>query len=420
MIDMLLVGLGALLIAAGVFDIVATVLHPEVESQVSSRFQQGIWWALRGIHALTPRRPDGFNLLTWGVPLMVAGLIALWLALFTVGFALIYTPWIGNGAYFSSSTAISPTFSSALYFSGVTTATLGYGDILPVVPVFRGLAVLQALLGTITVAFSVSYLLALYPALTRRRQVATALDAEVAGQASALPMLRRYLGNGVGWDNQLTKRLRELALELLAITESHEQHAVLYYAHTRRVQHSLLRLLVIARNLVAALRYTLSPDQHRALVFHPDLIALEQSLHYSLRRFSGSLHLPSPQAHGDGQSRNSLEREFATQQAALQQIGLNVHVASERAVPVLVESRIEHGSDDEPPQQRQAHSVASSNGQALDPANDLRSASALEAYITFRRQVDPHIAAYAHVIGYKLEDANADYDSIWWTGDREL
>ena len=418
MITVLCVALGVLLVLAAMLDIVATVLHPEFESALSSRFQQSIWWLLRRISHALPDSLHGLSLLSWGVPLMVAGLVALWIVLLITGFALIYWPWIGNPAMFSSDTAITADFGSALYFSGVTMGTLGYGDIQPIAPLIRVLAVTESLLGLVTISFTVSYVLSIYPTLAHQREIATALDAEVAGQASAMPMLRRYLSHDSRWADALTERLRDLALELLALTESHEQHAILYYAHPRRVQHSLLRILVIARSLVGTLRYTLSPERHQEIVHHPHLILLEQSLHYSLSRFSASLHIPTPEKTSDQNSHSVLADDFEQQRVLLEQIGLStIDAYGERAVPVLVENRIERTSPDLPHPEPDTGNSVSSNGKQIDPATELSSNSALDAYITFREQVDPHIAAYARISGYTLDDAMIDAPTTWWVGD---
>lgn len=418
MASVLLVLFGVLLVLAAVIDIVATVLHPEFESPLSSRYQQSLWWVLRRVNGRLPQRFRELRLLSWGVPLMVGGLVALWIALLIVGFALIYRPWIGDAVMFRSDNPIEPSFSNALYFSGVTMATLGYGDVQPVSPMFRTLAVLESLFGLVTVSFTVTYVLSIYPTLAHQREIATALDAEVAGQVSALPMLRRYLSDDGRWVDALAERLRELALELLALTESHEQHAVLYYAHPRRVQHSLLRILLITRSLVGTLRYTLSPERHREIVHHPHLILLEQALHYSLSRFSASLHIPTPEKAGDQNTHLSLERDFERQRSVLEHLGFSSADAhGERAVAVLVESLIEITSPDLPRPKPQTGNSVSGNGQNIDPATDLSSNSALDAYITFREQVDPHIAAYARISGYSLDEALTDAQTTWWVGD---
>ncbi len=409
---------GLVLIGLVGFDIEATVLHPEVESPLSTRFQRLTWRVLLALDRIAPNRRGVHIVLNWGLPAMVGGLIVLWLALLTVGFALVYYPWLGDPAVFASDNPIDPNFGTALYYSGVTLATLGYGDILPLVEPFRALAVVEALGGALTIAFGVAYVLAVYPALSQKRTVAAALDAEVAGQADALPMLRRYSRERGDVDDDLFKNLRELGLDLLALTQAHETHPVLYYAHSRRVQHSFLRILVTAQNLVALLRYGLSTERHTAVVCNPQLLLLEQSLHYSLRRLSASLHIPPIQRPDRGAEEQRLAAEFAKLCDELDRIGL-VSARAGVGAPVLVGTEIatDPGEDPQAPSTALEEAfVYSGNQEVLDPALDLTSTMSVESYIVFRLETDPHIAAYAAASGYKLDDARADYPTSWWTG----
>lgn len=57
---------------------------------------------------------------------------------------------------------------SLIYFSFVTLTTLGYGDISPVSPVVRSLAILQALTGTLFLAVLISRLVGSYGAQNRK------------------------------------------------------------------------------------------------------------------------------------------------------------------------------------------------------------------------------------------------------------
>ncbi len=408
---------GLLLIAIVQFDIIATVLHPEVENLPSTYFQRSAWQVLRAIEYVVPEHNGVYLVLNWGLPVMVAGLIGLWLGLLAVGFALVAYPWIADDTMFTSAAPRSPTFVTALYYSGVTVATLGYGDIQPVAPVFRMLAVLEALAGAITIAFGVAYVLAVYPALSRTRTLAAALDAEVAGQAGALPMVRRYLNRQEEWGADLAARLRELSLELLALTEVHETHPVLYYAHPRRVQHSFLRILVTAQSLVGLLRYGLSPDRHSEIVRNPQLLLLEQSLHYSLRRLTASLHIPPLPELQEDVERQKLAKVYSTLCRDLEHLGLTPACAvALQPVPVLVDTDIT--PDSNTTVSPEAAVTYSGEPVVLDPALDLASRSAEEAYLVFRLETDPHIAAYAAACGYPIEVARADYETTWWVGGR--
>jgi len=183
---------GALVIVVVQFDILVTVLYPGMESPLSGHFHRLAWRGLRLLARAVPGGARRHTFLKGGLPLLIAGLIALWLAGLLVGFALAYYPWLGSPDQFATPPGADPSPAEAAYFSGVTLFTLGYGDIQPLAGPFRALAVLEAACGVLTVSFSVAYLLAVYPALARQRAVAIALDAEVAGQAGGLPLVRRY------------------------------------------------------------------------------------------------------------------------------------------------------------------------------------------------------------------------------------
>lgn len=413
---------GIVLILMVQLDIVATVLHPEIESPISTRFQRISWRVLRALEYVVPERNGVYLVLNWGLPLMVAGLIALWLVLLTAGYALLVYPWIGDDRMFVSTTPRDPSFLTALYYSGVTLATLGYGDIQPISGPFRVLAVLEAISGAVTIAFGVAYVLAVYPALSRTRTLAAALDAEVAGQAGALPMVRRYLNGQEEWSADLAARLRELSLELLALTEMHETHPVLYYSHQRRVQHSFVRVLVTVQSLVGLLRYGLSPDAHPTVVRNPQLLLLEQSLHYSLRRLSTSLHIPPIPQPEERAERRRLAAGYRVLCDELEQIDLVPACAvATQPVPVLVDTDMTPtGDGTQPDSPVDGAGAVTYAGQpvVLDPALDLVSSSALEAYVIFRLETDPHIAAYAAACGYPIEAARADYETTWWIGGR--
>ncbi len=416
--------IGALVIIVVQFDILVTVLHPGVEGPLSTRFHRGAWRLLRLLARAVPGGTRRHAFLQAALPLLIAGLIGLWLAGLLIGFALVDYPWLGDPARFAAPPGAEPSLAEALYFSGVTLFTLGYGDIQPVAAPFRALAVLEAAGGVLTVSFSVAYLLAVYPALARQRAVAIALDAEVAGQAGGLPLVRRYRRADGGWDGQLEVRLRELGLELLALTASHETHPVLYYAHAGRAQHSFLRMLLTVRGLVGLLRYGLAPERHADLVRNPQLLLLEQALGYSLRRLADSLHSPPVAAAAGAPERRRLAAEYAALCADLEGLGLvSARQVAARPVPALV-APAGTGDADAPaaadPQANPAGGVATYAGEpdVLDPALDYASDSPVAAYVAFRLATDPYLAAYAAAAGYTVAQAGATEETGWWVGDR--
>jgi len=66
--------------------------------------------------------------------------------------------WPGSYAESGASTPASFPLSTAIYFSFVTLATLGYGDVVPKTEVARGLAMLEAVGGQLYVAVTIARL----------------------------------------------------------------------------------------------------------------------------------------------------------------------------------------------------------------------------------------------------------------------
>jgi voltage-gated potassium channel len=65
-------------------------------------------------------------------------------------------------ASFGSPSEIDLTMDRAIYFSFVTIATLGYGDIVPLGGLARGLAILEAVTGQMYLAVLVAWLVSLF------------------------------------------------------------------------------------------------------------------------------------------------------------------------------------------------------------------------------------------------------------------
>jgi hypothetical protein len=80
-------------------------------------------------------------------------------------FAYMLVAWLVKGAFFyngQAETAPDMTTFTSVYFSFITLTTVGYGDIVPAVPVARMLAATEAMTGTLFVAILISRLASLY------------------------------------------------------------------------------------------------------------------------------------------------------------------------------------------------------------------------------------------------------------------
>ncbi len=354
------VALGCVVVAVALLDVVVTALHPAAESQLSARFHRALWFAVRYAARPLPVRARR-ALLGWTLPLSVAGLVLSWLLALLVGFALLYAPGLVTPRAFAHAAGAGPAptpWGDALYFSGVCLTSIGFGDIVPRAGLVRAAAVAEGLAGLLVVGVAITYVLAVFPVLPQARVLARTLNEEADGQVDALPLVRRYLA--VGAMEPLAQRCRELATQLMTLTEAHTTHPILFYAHPARAELSFLRVLIVAQRLVAALRYGLRAQEHAGLVADPQVVGLEESLIAVLRTLGASSHLVVRPPGDVAAVAEGLRGDYTALVAGLEATGLR------GAGPVGRGER--------------------------------------EVYVRYRLATDPYIAAYAANSGYAAED----------------
>lgn len=158
---------GVILVALGLHEVFRTVLHPAGRARLTTLLVDAAWW-------LTGRRRGSRPL---AGPVAMVAAFALWATLQVVGWALIYLPLVPEGFAYGSGIPEGehPDILEALYFSTVSLATLGLGDVVPTTLVIRLLAPLQAVIGFALLTACVSWFMQIYPGLGRRRALALRL-----------------------------------------------------------------------------------------------------------------------------------------------------------------------------------------------------------------------------------------------------
>jgi hypothetical protein len=125
-----------------------------------------VWRAFR----LTGARSRLFSL---AGPAALVAVIATWAALLVLGWALIFWPHMPGGFLFEPSVrSSSGNFLHALDVSLVSLTTLGSSGVTPEADALRLIVPVEALLGFGLLSASISWLLLIYPVLSRRRSVA--------------------------------------------------------------------------------------------------------------------------------------------------------------------------------------------------------------------------------------------------------
>lgn len=300
--------IGIALITLTLGDLFITVLHPEAEGPLSSRLQKSIWYIMRylarGLRGRARHRFIGL-----GVPIMIVALVAVWVLALLFGYGLIYAAWISiPGAFHAPVPANQLGWGDAMYFSGVTLVTTGYGDFQPLDPLLRVASVIEGFSGVGVLSLSVAYVLEVYPVLQRTRVLAVLLNEETAGQVHGLPMLSRYLRTGNF--AALAGLLRTINLEILFLAEAHRRLPILHYSHPTDPERSFLRVLLVVQNVVAAIRFGFSRPEERNWSDDPRVQDLEDSFFYTLHTLGSSFHLPLTISESDDQRVAELRATF--------------------------------------------------------------------------------------------------------------
>lgn len=282
-----LAGWGLCLVA--LLDLYLTVLYARSDiSLISARLYQLVWRAFRTVAARL-RGSLRDRVLTFAGPTLVVLVVAMWTGALLIGFALIWWPALGEEI--KKTSGPTPTdFATALYYSGYTLATVGYGDIVPQTAFYRVLAVIEGLIGFSVITLSLTYLMSVYSALVRRNTLALALHHQSAGTDNAAELLAR-LGAGGEYGNA-TQQLSRLAERLHDLYESHHSYPILHYFHFREPFYGMAHLVGTIADLATLSVTALDQKHHRGFAESAAVAESSSGTNYLLTRLSG-LFLPA-------------------------------------------------------------------------------------------------------------------------------
>ncbi len=233
--------LGLALILSVLYEAFETMLLPRRVPRafrVTRLFYMQSWrlWTAMGGLITSPRRRATF--LSYFGPLSLLVLLSLWALGLIVGFALLHwslgTPLDGAGADH-------PGFGLYAYLSGVTFFTLGYGDITPIGPLGRALAVLETGIGFGFLAVVIAYLPVLYQAFSRREVTISLFDARAGSPPTAGTLLARNARYGD--QDLLAQLLAEWERWAAEVLESHISFPVLSFFRSQHDNQSWVAAL---------------------------------------------------------------------------------------------------------------------------------------------------------------------------------
>jgi len=230
---------GLSLVAIILWDAFETIILPRRVTRrirLTGLFYSSLWLPWSGFVKYVTTRKRSEKYLSLFGPLSLLILLVIWAFGLILGYAILL--WSVN-AKLSSVESVS--FWTYFYLSGVTFFTLGYGDIAPLFPLGRFLAVVEAANGFGLLAIVISYLPILYQAFSRREASISLLDARAGSPSSAVELLRRHRAEDTFEDlNRLLSEWERWSAELL---ESHLSYPVLCYFRSQHDNQSWLGAL---------------------------------------------------------------------------------------------------------------------------------------------------------------------------------
>jgi voltage-gated potassium channel Kch len=254
-----MIAAGVALLLLGLWDTAVTVLHPVRRGPLSYAISRGTWLVVRTLS----RRLGNTRLLSFAGPAAMAGGFFGWVGGLWVGFALIYLPFIDRFSYSETVPFGSKGIAEALYVSAVSLTTVGFGDVVASSDALRLVTVAESASGLAAITAAITYLLSVYPLVTRQRSAA--LHASDLGLTDPAQVVRVAIHGG-------PTVLADLQHALIEAHQNVTRFPVLYYFHPDQPEESMNRLLRAGIVVCLVLRWGVRQDVQRIpVVFGPAL-----------------------------------------------------------------------------------------------------------------------------------------------------
>lgn len=273
---------GVIILLLVAYEVYATILDTRARAGwISESLNRGVWLAARVIAFRFLSRAGRHRLLKTIGPLLLPALVAMLVLLLMLGYALIYWPHM-PASFNVDDKARSPAWIEAIYFSGITLTTLGYGDIAPRTTAMRLVALSEATVGFVSISLAVTYLLTVTGALERKRTVALSFYHQAEAGADAAGFITHHFVNGRFYS--LETVFANAARDLQGLLESHSEHPIIHYFHPVEVHKSLPRMLFLVFENCAVIQCCLEASTYPDVCNHPEVRTLAETGRHVLRQ----------------------------------------------------------------------------------------------------------------------------------------
>jgi hypothetical protein len=264
---------GVVLILVATVDGVLTTVHPTRRGPVSSVAARGAW-VVSHAAARAAGRP---GLVGAAGPLAVLSVFTTWIVLFWLGYALVYLAYVDSLSYSPSGSYGTRNFWDALYLSGMSLTTVGFGDVVGGTDTLRLVTVAEAATGFGVITAAITYLLSVYPLVSNLRGAARMVHSQAEDPARAAQMV---VEGGSSY-------LSSIQQQLVLIDESRERFPLLYYFRGKDPEASVSTLLRGGVTLCLQARWGIAEEAASFVRVHGDELArvLQGIIERHRRRF---------------------------------------------------------------------------------------------------------------------------------------
>lgn len=249
--------LGAGILALVLYDLFTTVLHHwGGGGPFSQRVASVIW---RCMVRLTASAGEGRRrrILGYTGPLLIPVVVILWAGGIILGFAFLYAAWPPGSFHAGAAITGEISLRDAFYYSGITFFTVGYGDVVPVRPGLRFVAMLQGGTGFALVTLVIGYFTSIYQAYSRQKVLAQSLYYQAGCTPDAAVLLAHHLAGDEA--DSLPAEVGRVRDGLVEIRTEFSNYPILHYFISAEPEQALVRLLYMAQDLGLLLDTVLDP-----------------------------------------------------------------------------------------------------------------------------------------------------------------
>lgn len=260
---MLLQGCGAVLILAILLDAFLTVLYARVGVSILSNQLGRLSW--RGFRFFAKRRSARRRavILSFCGPLLMVGVLALWVGGLAIGAAMIMYPHLGTSIRAAGGDATPTGFVDAVFAATSIISTIGSTQAIPQSLPMKLFFIFQSLIGISMITLTLTYLMQVYTALQRRSTAALHAHISTAETGDAAEFIKGLAP--AGDFSGAPARLASAATELSAVKESHHFYSLLMYFRFPDAEHSPCRLVVVMLDSLSLIWSALDHERYRTL-----------------------------------------------------------------------------------------------------------------------------------------------------------